>query len=214
MVIIVNYKNYKFGRDSVQLSKKIERNLGKIIVCPSSLDLLQVKKETGLKVFAQHVSGKDKGRNTGWLTVDGLKEVGIGGTLVNHSEHKIQVKEIDQILVKCSALNLKAIVCCGSLKEVKQIMKLTFKPWAIAYEDPKLVGSGLPITKFKTRRVRKFASMLIGSGVLPLCGAGISSARDVKAAKSLGCKGVLISSAIAKSKSPEQLLQKLRGLNG
>ena len=46
--------------------------------------------------------------------------------------------------------------------------------------------------------------------ILPLCGAGISTAEDVKEAYNLGCKGVLISSAIAKSKNPIQLLKQLR----
>ena len=41
------------------------------------------------------------------------------------------------------------------------------------------------------------------------CGAGISTASDIKEAKKLGCKGVLISSAIAKSRNPEGFLRKI-----
>jgi len=60
------------------------------------------------------------------------------------------------------------------------------------------VGSGKPITKYKSQNVKKFSEMLKGTKIIPLCGAGISSKEDIIAAKKLGCKGVAIGSAIAR----------------
>ncbi len=55
--------------------------------------------------------------------------------------------------------------------------------------------------------MERFVKMLKGSKIIPLCGAGIGNLEDVLEAKRLGCKGILISSAIAKDKKPERFLK-------
>jgi triosephosphate isomerase len=45
-----------------------------------------------------------------------------------------------------------------------------------------------------------------------LCGAGITSGEDVAAALILGCKGVLVASAVANSQSPEKFLKDVSAL--
>ncbi|MEM2175414.1 MAG: triose-phosphate isomerase, partial [Candidatus Micrarchaeia archaeon] len=42
-----------------------------------------------------------------------------------------------------------------------------------------------------------------------ICGAGISKGEDVKKAMELGTVGVLVSSAIVKSKNPEKVLREM-----
>ena len=82
-------------------------------------------------------------------------------------------------------------------------------PYAIAFEDPKLVGSGKSITQYRSSDVKKFAELFKNSKIIPLCGAGINSADDAKEAYALGCKGVLIASAIANVNKPEKLLKEI-----
>jgi len=103
---------------------------------------------------------------------------------------------------------LKVIVCVPSLSYVRAVRKL--KPWAIAFEDAKLIGSGKSITDSRKKAVERFARKLKGSEIKSLCGAGINSIDDVKAAKILGCEGVLIASAIAKDfRKGEKFLKEL-----
>jgi len=56
----------------------------------------------------------------------------------------------------------------------------------------------IKVTQGKKDNVKEFVKLLKGTGIFALCGAGVSTAEDVKMAKNLGCQGVLISSALAK----------------
>ena len=108
-------------------------------------------------------------------------------------------------MLRCKKINLKVIVCAANLIEVKKIKKLN--PFAIAFEDPKLISTGKSITKYKTNELKKFVSLLKNTKIIPLCGAGINSKNDYLEALNLGCKGILVSSVIANSKNPEIFLK-------
>jgi len=162
---------------------------------------------TKLTAFAQHVDSKTGKRETGFILPKGVKNAGAKGTLLNHSEHKIKSEEIKKTIKECNKLKLKVIVCASNLKEAKEIKK--FKPYAIAYEDPKLIATGKSITKYKTKDLEKFILVLKNTKIIPLCGAGINSKEDYKEALKLGCKGVLVSSIVANSKNPEKFLKEV-----
>jgi triosephosphate isomerase len=53
--------------------------------------------------------------------------------------------------------------------------------------------------------------MFDGSKVDPLCGAGVNSREDVEKAGELGCKGVLVSSAVMKAEDPREVLEGMIG---
>jgi triosephosphate isomerase (TIM) len=183
-VIIINFKNYKQGAESLELARKIQKHLPRAIVCPAVEDLVVVKKGVKLRVFSQYIVDKK-----------------VDGSLLNHSDHRVSALVIER------NVKGKIILCVKNVREARKYKKL--KPWAIAFEDEKLIGSGKSITTYKKGVVRAFVKLLKGSGVIPMCGAGISTIEDVKAAKKLGCKGVLIASAIAKVKNPERLLREI-----
>lgn len=206
-MIIINFKNYKHGRESLALAKKIQRFLPKAIVSVSSTDIFLVSKNTKLSVFAQHVDFLDSDRATGFLTAEAVKSAGAKGTLVNHSEHPLKSEEVKRIVQMANEKNLKVILCVPTIKQAKKFLHL--KPWAMAFEDKKLVGTKKSITKYRKRKVKKFAKILGKTEIISLCGAGIHSAKDVKAAKEFGCKGVLIASAIANSRDPGKFLKAL-----
>jgi len=204
-MIIINFKSYKKGIEVLKLAKTIQKRLPKAVVAVPSLNIHEVSKKTKLKVYAQHVSSPRNNKATASLTVDSTKKSGAKGTLLNHSEHKIKLGEIKKTLKACKKLNLKVIVCASNLAEAKKIKKL--KPQMIAFEDPKLISTGKSITKYKPNELKKFVSLLKPTKIMPLCGAGISSKEDYKQALKFGCKGVLVSSIVAKSKNPEKFLK-------
>lgn len=209
-MIVINFKNYKTGKKAVKLARTVKRHLPSAIVCVSALDVKEVAWKSGLKTYAQHVSCFHKGRATGFVIPEFVKRDGGKGSLLNHSEHPIPYDAIVKTMKESKKVGLKIILCVSSLKQAAKFKKL--KPWAMAYEDKRLVGSGKSITKYKSKDIVKFVKLLKRTKIIPLCGAGISTAEDVKAARKLSCKGVLIASAIAKTRSPEKLLSAISKL--
>lgn len=208
MLIVINFKNYVYGGKSLELAKKIQRYLPKAIIAVSSVDARGIVYYTKMKVFAQHVDLVENAKTTGFILPETVKKTEAIGSLLNHSEHRISEKEIKKIIKKSKKINFKIILCVKNLNEVKKYKSL--KPWAIAFEDPKLISTGKSITKYNPKAIKEFVKILKGSKIIPLCGAGINSKEDVIEAKKFGCKGVLISSAIAKSKNPEKILKELK----
>lgn len=203
-MIIINFKNYKQGREVLKLSKKVEKYIPKAIVAVPPMYLGFVSFRTKLKVYAQHVDYQSSDKTTGFTLARSIKKSGAKGTLLNHSEHKIKSEEIKKTIKECEKLKLKVIACASNLREAKEIKK--FKPFAVAFEDPKLISTGKSITKYRTNDLKKFISLFKKTKIIPLCGAGINSKEDILEAKKLGCKGVLVSSAVANSKNPERFL--------
>ena len=201
-MIIVNFKKYKKGKQVKELAKKLNKK--RIIVAVPAVNIKEVADKTKLKVYAQHVDYQEKGRNTGFLIPEIIKGVGASGSLLNHSEHSVSMKDIKLTSKRCKKTGLKLIICASSLKQVRKIKKL--KPFAIAFEDPKLIATGRSITKHRSNDLKKFISILGKSKIITLCGAGISSREDYKEALKLGCKGVLVSSIITKSRNTKKFL--------
>ncbi len=209
-MIVINFKNYKVGSEALKLAKIIEKYLPSAIVCPSTLDIEIISKKTKLKVFAQHADHQDGNKTTGYNTLKNLKSIGISGTLINHSEHPLSLTNLYKTSIVAKKLNLRTIVCTPSLRQFKGMLRSErVKPYAIAFEEKKLISSGKSITKYNSKDLIEFTRIMEKTGIIPLCGAGISTAEDVKEAYALGCKGVLISSAIANSKNPGKLLKQL-----
>ena len=208
-MIIINFKNYVLGKKSLELVKKIQKHLPRAIVAISPVDVRSVEYYTKARIFSQNVDFIKANKSTGFINPRIIKHAKAEGTLLNHSEHKKPIREIKAILKECREINLKVVLCTTNLGQLKEFRKL--KPWAIAFEDPKLIGTGKSITKHRTHSIKKFAKALKSTKIIPLCGAGISSTEDYKEALNLGCKGVLVSSAVAgpKTKNPEKFLKEV-----
>lgn len=212
-MLVINLKNYKIGNEVLDLVRKIEIYYNKAIIAVPFTELKEVakgKSGQNLQVFAQHVDYQDSGRNTGFVTPESLVAAGANGTLLNHSEHKITLASIRKAMKRCNEVGLKVIICTSSLKDIEQLKKLN--PFAIAYEDKKLIATGKSITTYKTNDIKKFVELLEKTEIIPLCGAGITTGEDVAAALVLGCKGVLVASAVANSQEPERFLKEAAGL--
>src|SRR3989344_1574764 len=209
-MILINFKNYKTGNEALKLARLIEKYLPKAIVAVSATDIEGVSKNTKLKVYARHVDYLGDKKGTGFITAGSIKRDGAEGTILNHSEHPIQFEILRKTIENCKKNKLKTLVCVRDLTEAKIVMR--WKPDAIAFEEPSLIATGKPITEYRTKELEEFVKLIKRTKIIPLCGAGISTIEDVKAAYAMGCGGVLIASAIANAKHPEEFLRELQDI--
>jgi triosephosphate isomerase len=209
-IVIVNYKIYEQanGKSALKLTKTLEKNAKgcKLIVAVSPIDVYNIAKNTKVKVLCQHIDNVKFGKGTGKITGKSIKENKAKGVLINHAEDRIPIKDIKENIARCKKLNLTTVVCCANLNEAKKIS--AFKPDYIAYEVPELIGTGKSISEFKASAVKKFVK-IVGKKSIPLCGAGVSTNEDYKAALKLGTKGVLLASGITKAQNPGKVLREL-----
>lgn len=198
-MIIINFKNYKRG-------KELEKTIKSLIKTQAILALPSIYLKTYVQknVIAQSIDNTKERKSTGKTGIKELKTIRITGALLNHSENKKSFNEIKEIVKE--AHGFKIILCASTIKEVKKFKKL--KPYAIAFEDPKLIATKKSITR-SPERIKDFVKLLKETKIIPLCGAGVTSNADYKKAQELGCKGVLMSSAILKAKNPKKALEKI-----
>ena len=82
--------------------------------------------KTKLKVYSQHLDPIEYGSFTGFLMPSSAKEAGVSGVLINHSEHRLPLKQIKKTLYLCKQLKLDTILCARSLAEIKKFAKEKF----------------------------------------------------------------------------------------
>src|SRR3989344_4081735 len=121
-MIIINFKNYKTGKEVLKFARKINDDC--IIAAVPSFNIKEISSKTKLITYAQHVDDKSEGRNTGFLTAKATKDAGAEGTLLNHSEHLLSLKKIKETVKECKKQKLKVILCVSNLKQVKALIKL------------------------------------------------------------------------------------------
>ena len=213
-LLLINFKTYTeaTGKNAVKLAKVCEtvaKRYGvSIAVAPNILDLSEVASSVDIPVFSQHIDPilRD-GKHTGHVLAESVKAVGAVGTLLNHSERRLKLEEIEECVKIAKSFGLITVCCSESPERSEQIAKLG--PDFIAYEDPVLIGSGVPVSKAKADSVKAFVELLkkVNPKVVPLCGAGISTGEDVEAALKLGTKGVLVASAIVLAKNQKKAVE-------
>jgi triosephosphate isomerase len=146
------------------------------------------------------------GSHTGFVTLDSIKAAGATGTLVNHSEHRLKIADVEFIIGKAASLDLITIVCTNNIAVSKAVAEL--KPYAVAVEPPELIGSGRSVSKVDPGIVEETVKEVkrVYADCVVLCGAGVTNGEDVKAAVELGADGVLLASGVVKAKDPRAAL--------
>lgn len=210
-LIVLNLKTYleSVGERGVALCRiadEVAKQSGaSIIVAPQNVDLFRVAKEVSIPVFAQHIDANQPGAFTGSITAEAVKQAGCKGTLLNHSEKKIQFEKIQLSIELARKAGIEVLVCADSVEEAKRIAPL--KPDYIAVEPPELIGSGISVSTAKPEVVKDAVEQVKRIAQIPvLCGAGISNGEDVRKAVELGADGVLLASAFVKAKNPRAVL--------
>ncbi|MFH1306170.1 MAG: triose-phosphate isomerase, partial [Candidatus Micrarchaeota archaeon] len=141
--IALNLKTYEksYGESGLQLckiAKQVGENTGvRIISCPNPL-LLREAVKIGGEIFAQHIDGNAPGAHTGSITAKMLLGAGVKGSLINHSEKRINHENIKVAVEALKESGLESMVCAKDVQESAQLAQ--FKPTYIAIEPPELIG--------------------------------------------------------------------------
>jgi len=218
-VIVVNFKTYPeaSGVKAVELAEACSRVAtetgASIVIAPPMMDLAFVARSVDIPVFAQHLDSVASGSTTGHMTVENAKASGAKGTLVNHSERRLKMAEIHEVIDRCRMAGLATIVCTNNAAVSKAAAAM--EPDFVAIEPPELIGGDVSVTTANPKIVSDTVSAIrkIGNDVRVLCGAGVKTGADVSKAIELGTDGVLLASGVVKSKDPRTTLMGLaRGL--
>ncbi len=210
--IIVNYKTYSqsIGKKGLELTKIIEENgEANWIVCPQTADLRMISEKTKVPVLAQHIDGISPGSNTGHVLIDTVIEAGATGTLINHSENRLKMSEIEKIVGICKKNGLDTIICANN-PEVSAAAA-AMGPDFVAYEPPELIGGDISVSTAKPEVVEEAVRKVkdVDENVGVLCGAGVKDGEDVKKALELGTEGVLLASGLVKADDPVAVIKDL-----
>jgi triosephosphate isomerase len=215
-LIIVNCKTYKeaSGANAIKLAKICEHvaleRKANIAIAVQAVDIARVVAATSIPVLAQHVDGVEFGAHTGAILPQALKDLGAAGSLINHSEWRIPLKNIDASIKMCDKVGLDVIACADTPENAKQIAAL--KPAFIAIEPPELIGGKISVSVAKPEVIMETVhavQMNKIKSVPVLCGAGIHTTQDVKRACELGSVGILLASGVVLAKDPEKALHAL-----
>ncbi len=211
-ILIVNLKTYeqgtgrgalKIAKTAKELSKKYKKV--KIMVAAQPIDVPLISDI--IPTICQHMDPIDYGAHTGHILPQDVKFAGAVGVLINHSEDRMETEDIEMSIFYARQNRLISIACAPNLTLAKIIA--SFKPDFLAIEPPELIGKGVSVSKAKPEIVEKTVKIVKETNpkVRVLCGAGISSAEDVKKALELGAEGVLVASAIVKAENPKEAME-------
>jgi triosephosphate isomerase len=206
-LIVLNFKTYResTGPQALRLAEiceDISRDYSvQMVVVPQVADIQTITKAVKIPVYAQHVDGVGYGGFTGHVTAASLKAVGAAGSLINHSERRLKLADIEASITTCRQTGLKTIVCTNNVATTSA--SAAMEPDYVAVEPPELIANPQVILE-SVDAVKRIAPKV---GVL--CGAGITHGEDLRSALLLGSEGVLLASGIIKAKDQRQALEDL-----
>ena len=208
-IIIINFKTYEeaTGRNALKLAaiaEKVSEMTGvNVCVSPQYADLAATAKSVDIPVFAQHIDPISFGAHTGHVLPEAVKEAGAFGTLINHSERSLLLKDVEKAVDRARSVGLMSAVCSDTPKTAALVAYL--KPNIVSIEPPDLIGTGISVSKARPEEVLETISLVkkVDASAIILCGAGITTGADAKAALKLGASGVLVASGIVKAKDQE-----------
>ena len=211
-IVILNYKTYleSSGIKALELAHDLESASNEsgipMVAAPQAADIYRISDETSLPIFAQHVDPISPGGHTGSNLISTLVDAGVSGSLINHSEKRMKLADIDEVVKLCKENEIESCVCTNNIDTSKAIA--TLAPTFVAVEPPELIGTGIPVSQAQPEVVEDTVKEVkaINSDIKVLCGAGITTGDDMKAAIDLGADGVLLASGIIKAESPKEAL--------
>ena len=114
-------------------------------IAPGYIDLHPLCHHFAIPVYAQHVDGYEPGAGTGHISVDALKLAGAVGSIVNHSERRLTLAEIELSVRALQSHKMSAVVCSNN--EITSAGAAALGPEYVAIEPPELIGSGVSVSK-------------------------------------------------------------------
>jgi triosephosphate isomerase len=213
MIIITNFKTYAnaMGEHAVSLAKiheQVAKETGvQFAVAPSIVDLERVHRACpNLPIFAQHVDLAEHGAFTGRIPPEFVKRLGATGTLLNHSEYRIEKEMLFLKAKRAKEAGLVVLMCVENVEEAVEFMNAC-NPDFISLEPKELIGGDISVCTANPEIIIEAVAKIGGNRII--VGAGVKNAQDVRMAKQLGASGVLLASGITKSKDPYTVLKDL-----
>lgn len=213
-LVVINFKLYPeaVGKKTAALARLFSKSHSQkyqVVLVPPTSTLSEIRTATQLPLFAQHVDAVQLGAYTGHLSPAELKQLHIQGTILNHSERKLPVQQLQKTIQLCKQSHLQTIVCASTIAEIKKIAHL--HPHYLAYEPRALIGGNVSVTSARPEIITEAVKITqkISPTTKVLCGAGVHRKEDLQTALQLGAKGVLLSHAMIKAKNPRQKLKEL-----
>ena len=213
VTIIVNFKAYSesTGKNAEKLLKdfsSLKKSDNYDLICSlNPLDLYMKERFQEIGIFSQHVDQFPPGAHTGKLPMELLKEKGIEGSLLNHSEYRADPRVIEETVKRSKEVGFDVVLCVESADEALKYAPL--KPRFIAYEPPELIGGDVSVTTANPEIIGNVVRICNEFNVDVLVGAGVKNSEDLRKSLELGAKGVLIASGIVKSNDPLYSLNSL-----
>lgn len=213
--ILLNLKTYSEGSGQrahliAEAAQQVAEESGvEIGIAPSYMNLHPMSMHSSLPVYAQHVDGTTPGAHTGSVTVEAIRSAGAVGSLVNHSERRLTLADIDAAVSALRAAGLVSVVCSNNVTTSAAAAALS--PDYVAIEPPELIGGTVSVSQANPEIITGTVAAVekINPGVKILTGAGIHSGECVKVAVDLGTAGVLLASSVVKAKAPISVLRDL-----
>jgi triosephosphate isomerase (TIM) len=205
--IIINCKNYlEIAGERIFQLAEIAQDISEkykieIMIAPPQNSLFYLSQFIKLPLICQHIDNEKIGPTTGYIIPELARSYGASGSLINHSEHRLDHASIQNIIERLRQLNMLSIVCASTSREVGELAR--FNPEMIAIEPPELIGTGKAVSKVNpsiiTESVKE--ARIYSKNIKVICGAGIVDQTDIQSAINLGSEGILLASGLIKSES-------------
>ncbi len=212
MLIAGNWKLHKGPQETAEFCRALKRELAglewvDVALCPPYVSLaaaVQALADTEMAVAAQNVHWEDSGAFTGEVSAPMLRELGVYGALVGHSERRQYFGETDECAGRRARAALDAglevIACVGETEEerdrgeTEEVLRRQLAVFeaedglVIAYEPVWAIGTGKTATPEQVQEAHAFIKsklevrVLYGGSVKPENAAELFALPDVDGA--------------------------------
>ena len=186
MLIAANWKMFKGPRETVDFLGRFRAPDGiDVAICPPFASL-QAAVDAGATVYAQNVHWEPEGAYTGEVSAAMLRELGVAGAVVGHSERRRLFGETDEGVARRARGAIEAglgvIACVGETIEQREsgdmelILKIQVEALAfavgaherlvVAYEPVWAIGTGRTATPEQAAAAHAFIKRLLDVPVL------------------------------------------------
>jgi triosephosphate isomerase (TIM) len=188
VLIAGNWKMFKGPAETADFClalRAADVGVAEVVVCPPYVSLavaVQLLAGTEIAVAAQNVHWEEEGAFTGEVSAPMLRELGVYGTIVGHSERRQYFGETDDTVAKRAeaalAAGLEVIVCVGETEQERergeteavlrrQVSVLqSDEGLVLAYEPVWAIGTGKTATPTIAQEAHGFIKSLLDRPVL------------------------------------------------
>ncbi len=186
MLIAANWKMFKGPAETRAFLERFRPPDGvDVVLCPPYASLAAAV-ESGRAIYAQNVHWEASGAYTGEISPEMLRELGVQGAIVGHSERRQLFGETDEMVARRARAALEAglgvIACVGETLEQREsgdtelVLKIQVEALAfaarkhpnlvLAYEPVWAIGTGRTATPELAREAHAFVKSILDRPVL------------------------------------------------